>query len=116
MNNDENHDAPFKDIVALGADTPIAPAHAIAAIAMNMAMKYHDIDTVQEGALYQQYKLEGRNMTPLHLDHVFETAERIELWLLGSSERIAKIVIDAVVAGDETEADELQAEADAEVT
>lgn len=78
------------------ANAPVAPAHGIAAIALNMAMKYHDIATVQDGALYQQYKLEGRNMIPLHLDMVFETAIRIEAHLLGASERIAKLVVDAI--------------------
>ena len=77
-------------------DAPIAPATGIATIALNMALRYHDINTVQDGALYQQYKLEGRNMGTLHLDHVFETAIRMEAHLLGASDRIAKIVIDAI--------------------
>jgi len=76
--------------------TRIATSHGIAAIALNMAMKYHDINTVKDGALYQQYKLEGKNMRELHLDMVFETAIKIEMHLLGSSERIANVVIEAV--------------------
>jgi hypothetical protein len=79
--------------------TPVAVAHGIAAIALNMAIKYHDISTIQDGTLYQQYKLEGRNMRELHLDMVFETAIQMEAFLLGSSERIAKLVVDAVVTG-----------------
>jgi hypothetical protein len=85
----------LKDIEPI-KDAPIAPAHGIAAVALTLALKYHDINTVQDGALYQQYKLEGKNMNPFHLDHVFETAERMELWLLASSERIAKVIVDAV--------------------
>lgn len=77
----------------------VGVAHGIAAIALNMAIKYHDIGTVQDGTLYQQYKLEGRNMTVLHLDMVFETAMRIEAHLMGSSQRIASMVIDALAAG-----------------
>jgi hypothetical protein len=77
-------------------DTAVAPAHGIAALALNFALKYHDINTVQDGELYQQYKLEGRNMTSLHLDHVFDTAIKIEAHLLGASERIAKLVVDAL--------------------
>lgn len=77
-------------------EAPIAPAQAIAAVALSMAMKYHDITTVQDGTLYQQYKLEGKNLDPLHLDMVFETAMRIEAHLLAASDRIAKIVVDAV--------------------
>lgn len=86
---------PFKELEPI-KDTPIAPAVGIAAIALNMAMKYHDIATVQDGALYQQYKLEGRDLVPLHLDMVFETAIRMEAHLLGASERIAKLVVDAI--------------------
>jgi hypothetical protein len=85
-------------------NTPVAPAHAIATIALNMAMKFHNITTVQDGALYQQYKLEGKNMVPLQLDMVFETAVQIEAHLLGASDRIAKLIMDAViVAEDEPE-------------
>jgi hypothetical protein len=51
----------FKELEPL-KDTPIAPAHGIAAIALNMALKYHDINTVQDGLLYQQYKLEGKKL------------------------------------------------------
>jgi hypothetical protein len=83
-------------------DTPIAPAHGIAAVALNMAMKYHDIQMIKDGALYQQYKLEGKNFQSLSLADVFETAIQIEAHLLGASDRIAKIVIDAIEAGVET--------------
>ena len=85
----------FKELEPI-ASTPVAPAHGIAAIALNMALKYHDISTVQDGTLYQQYKLEGKNLETLHLDIVFETAMRMEAFLLGASERIAKIIVDAV--------------------
>jgi hypothetical protein len=90
---------PFKELAPHLGNTPVAPAHGIAAIALSMAMKYTDISTVQDGALYQQYKLEGKNFVPLDLHLVFDTAERIEKWLLGSSDRIAKIVVDAIDAG-----------------
>jgi hypothetical protein len=77
-------------------DTPLAPAHGIAAIALSMAIKYHDIGTVKDGVLYQQYKLEGKNLPALHIDMVFETAMLIELHLLASSQRIAKVIVDAL--------------------
>lgn len=79
----------------LGPDVKIAPAHGIAAISLTMAMKFHDINTVQDGTLYQQYKLEGKNLMPLRINDVFETAMKIELHLLASSARIANVVIDA---------------------
>jgi hypothetical protein len=87
--------ADFKGLEPLGS-TPIAPAHGIAAIALNMAMKYHDISTVKDGTLYQQYKLEGKNMEPLHLDMVFETAIKMEMFLLGASDRIAKLIVETL--------------------
>lgn len=91
----ENESAPFKELAPLG-DAPIAPAHGIAAIALNMSMKYHDMGMVKDGALYQQYKLEGRNIRTVGLDDMFADAARIEGWLLGSSDRIAKIIVDAL--------------------
>jgi hypothetical protein len=78
-------------------DVPIAPGHAIGAIALNMALKYHDITVVKDGQLYQQYKLEGRNMTNLHLDMVFETAIQIERHLIGASDRIAGLLVEVLV-------------------
>jgi len=93
---------PFRAIEAIG-DVPIAPAHGIAAVALSLALKYHDINTVKDGQLYQQYKLEGRNLTDLHLDMVFETAIRMEKFLLASSERIASIVVDALEASVEND-------------
>jgi len=89
----ENDD--FKALETI-KDVPIAPAHGIAAIALNMALKYHDMSMVKDGQLYQQYKLEGRNITCIGLEDVFETAMKMEAFLLGSSERIAKIVVDAL--------------------
>src|SRR3954463_7673358 len=80
-------------------DTKVAPAHGIAALALNFALKYHDINTVQDGSLYNAYKLEGRNMSPLHLDMVFETAIKMEMHLLASSKRIADILVEALEAG-----------------
>lgn len=91
---------PFQALSPHMGKTPIAPAHGVAAIALTMALKYHDINTVQDGALYQQYKLEGRNMDTLHLDDVFATAIRMEAHLMGSSERIAALLIEAVIAPD----------------
>ena len=114
MSDDQNQEATIRregSTLELAAkhlpDVPVAPAHGIAAIALDMAMKYHDMNMVKDGALYQQYKIEGRNMNNLHLDMVFETAMKIEVHLLMSEERIAKIVIDALevaVEGDEPEA------------
>jgi hypothetical protein len=79
--------------------TPVAPAQGIAALALNLALKYHDMSMVKDGQLYQQYKLEGRNIREIDLDVVFETAMKMEAFLLGASERIAQIVVDAINDG-----------------
>lgn len=103
--NTEQIENPFQGLEAM-KDTPIAPAHGIAAIALSMALKYHDIAMVKDGTLYQQYKLEGRNFQNLHLDMVFETAIKMEMYLLSASDRIAKLIVDALevkVEGEETE-------------
>ena len=72
---------------------PVGPMVGISALALNMALKYHDINTVQDGLLYQQYKLEGRNMHGLHMDMVFETAIRIEEHLVSANKRVAKMLV-----------------------
>lgn len=103
MSDTEKSDNPFKELESI-KDTSVAPAHGIAAIALSMAIKYHDITTVQDGELYQQYKLEGKNLVPLHLDMVFETAIKMEAYLLGASERIAKLIVDAIDGEQKNEA------------
>ncbi len=77
-------------------DTRVAPAVAIGAIALDLAVRYHDASMVKDGALYQQYKIEGRELRSVDIDVVFETAIRIEQHLLATSERIATLVIDAL--------------------
>lgn len=91
---------------------PVAPAHGIAAIALNMALKYHDMQMIPDGLTYQQYKMEGRNMKTIGLEDVFDTAIKMEAFLMGASDRIAKIVVDIVkdavieVKDDEPQKDE----------
>jgi hypothetical protein len=89
---------------------PVGPMIGVAAIALNMALKFHDTTIVHDGTLYQQYKLEGRNMVPLHLDMVFETAMQIEAHLISANKRVAKLMILAVM--DETEAARAESTAD----
>ncbi len=96
--NDEADKAvsePFRDLEPI-KDTRVAPAVGIAGLALSMAMKYHDMGMIKDGAMYQQYKLEGRNIRTIGLDDVFETAIKIEMHLLGADARIAKLVVDAL--------------------
>lgn len=90
-------------------NTQIGPMIGVAAIALNMALKYHDIATVQDGTLYQQYKLEGRNMCELHLDIVFETAMQIEEHLISANKRVAMLMVAACLP-DDSEAEVTEAE------
>ncbi len=102
------------ELVKSSGDFSVNPAVGIGSIALTLAMKYHDINTVQDGTLYQQYKLEGKNMSPLHIDAVFDTAIRIERHLLATSDRIGQIVVDALataVDDEDAEATDLEAEA-----
>src|SRR6202034_843366 len=97
---EEVRDDPLTVLEPIGR-TPLGTSHGIAGVALALAMKYHDIATVQDGTLYPQYKLERKNMTPLHHEMVFETAIRIEMHLLASSDRIARMVVDAIKHGAE---------------
>lgn len=107
---EEESQEPLKALEPTMGNHPLAPAHGIAAIALTMALKYHDIATIQDGAMYQQYKLEGRNMRELHLDMVFETAILMEQHLIASSDRIAKILVDAITTGIEDEPETVEEE------
>lgn len=85
------------------ADARIGPMVGVAAIALNMAMKYHDINTVQDGALYQQFKLEGKNLQPLHLELVFETAIQIEKHLVEANKRVTDHLVETLMKMDDPE-------------
>lgn len=86
------------------ADTPVTQPIGIAAIALQMALQFHDTTIIKDGAMYQQYKLEGKNIRPLMMDAVFETAIQIEKHLLASEDRIALLVAHVIDAAldDET--------------
>jgi hypothetical protein len=71
-----------------------------------MAMKYWDMNMVKDGALYQQYKLEGRNIPSMHLDLVFEVAREIEVHILGAPNRLSNVIFDAFADAVETALDE----------
>jgi hypothetical protein len=104
---DDPASEPLQELAKTAPDIPVPPAQGIGAIALTLALKYHDIGTVQDGLLYQQMKLEGKNLMPLHLDMVFETAKKMELHLIGTSERIQKLILntlEVVISEDEADA------------
>lgn len=84
------------DLGEAGKGITMPPSVGISAMALNFAMKFHDISTVQDGTLYQQYKLEGRNFRDLHLDMVFETARQIEKWMLSADNRFADMLLEGL--------------------
>jgi len=94
------------DLPAALNSAPIGTYPGIAAMALHFSLKFHDINTIQDGALYQQYKLEGRNMCDLHLDMVLRTAAVLEKWMVTANERIGLAVLDDISrALDEERAD-----------
>lgn len=86
----------FREVADTLGNAPISAPRGIAAMALSMAMKYHDVATIKDGVMYQQMKMEGKNIMPIHLDHVLETAERLEMWLVGADERFAKMIVEAI--------------------
>src|ERR1700740_3750229 len=108
----EFRDTPL-DVMAetLPSDTRItmSSATAMASMALTMALKYHDINTVQDGTLYQQYKLEGKNMAGLQLADVFDTAMQIEAHILSAPNRLTDVIMDGLKSAlidDSTDEDE----------
>lgn len=88
----EEQAADFKE-VGEHINAPMLPQHGVAALAMNMSLKYWDINTITDGALYQQLKLEGRNIGfGVHLDSVIDVAKRIELHILNAPNRLSQEV------------------------
>jgi hypothetical protein len=78
----------MQELGEIAPDLPMSAAHGISAMAMTLALKYWDINTIQEGALYQQYKLEGKNPAGLHMDMVIHTAIQIEAHIIAAPTRL----------------------------
>ncbi len=71
---------------------PLNTNHAIATMALNFALKYHGMCMIPDGTMYQQYKMEGRNIKVIGLEDVFETAIKMEQHLIRGDNRIGKMV------------------------
>lgn len=92
---------PFVGLEPVG-DVKMSPAHGLAAVALNMALKYHDISVIKDGNMYQTMKLEGRNIKSIGIRDILDTAELFEAHLMSAPNRLSQIVIDALVeAADE---------------
>jgi len=77
-------------------DNPVSPAVVVASIALNLSLKYHDMCLVKDGTLYQQYKVEQRNIKTMHLSDIMEVAKQFEAHLMAADKRIAKLIVDAI--------------------
>lgn len=78
-------------------DAPLTPSVAISALALNLALKWHDMCLIKDGSLYQQKKLEGANITLIDMPDVLATAQRFEAWLLSGQVRHANILRSGVI-------------------
>lgn len=94
----------FNDIEPLN-NQPLPVAYLIGSVALNLALKWHDMTLIKDGVMYQQKKMEGANITHIDLPDVLETAKVFERHLMASSERVAEIVVDALVHGSNLEKD-----------
>lgn len=73
----------------------VSPGLAVASIALSLAVTYHTNSIIKDGAMYQQLKLEGKDIKSSGVEDVIDIARQFEIHLLQSSERIAGIIIDA---------------------
>lgn len=78
------------------ADTKVSPYIGIAALALNMALKWHDMRLIKDGTLYQQIKLENKPIHEIDMSDILETAHQFEKHLMMSPGRLAKVVLDVV--------------------
>lgn len=79
------------------ADVPLSTSTTISALALNFAMKYHESTIIKDGTLYQQFKMEGRNIEVLAFEDVFVTAAKVEAWLLNGPNRHAALLREGIV-------------------
>lgn len=81
----------------LPKDTKMTESMLISTVALNMAMKWHDIGVVKDGAMYQQLKLEGKNLPVLTLPDVLATAQAFEAHLLAGPNRHAEMLSERII-------------------
>lgn len=79
------------------ADQPLPPSVAVSALAMNFALKWHDMRLIKDGTLYQQKKMEGANIQLIDMADVLRTAQQFEAWLLAGQNRHSQMLRDGVI-------------------
>ena len=100
---DANPLSDMSEVLPPDAKVQLSSGTAIAALGLSMALRYHDINTVQDGTLYQQYKLEGKDMHGLHIEHVLETAKIFEAHILSAPNRMSDQIMGALLTSLESE-------------
>lgn len=77
------------------ANTPLdlTPDQKLRSMALMLSISFHKDTVIKDAGMYQQYKMEGRNMSPLDDETVIKTALRYETFIRcgESPERMALI-------------------------
>jgi hypothetical protein len=65
------------------ADTPLdlTKDEKLRSMALMLAIRHHGDTVIKDAGIYQQYKMEGRNMQPLNDELVIATAVRYEAFI-----------------------------------
>jgi plasmid maintenance system antidote protein VapI len=79
-------------------NAPMSPAVGVAAVALSLAIKQVDSTLVKDGVLYQQYKMEGKNIKAIGLEDVFETAIAFERHLMSAPNRLSDMILDGLAS------------------
>jgi len=91
--SDEN---PIAEVAEHLPDAGINPAHGIAGIALSMALRWHDTGVVKDGAMYQQLRVEGKEIRPMDVHDVLDTAKLFEKHLMDAPNRLSAMVFDVI--------------------
>lgn len=96
--SDWNSDNPIDDLPVEVSSAPLGLTHeeGIRATALAMAVRYHGDTIVKDGQMYQQFKLEGKNMQPTAPLLILQIAMDFERYLRGDYAALA----DQIVGGD----------------
>lgn len=72
------------------------PAQSVRTLALTMAVKYHGDTIIKDGGMYQQLRMEQKDIQPTHVNVVLKTAIEFERYLRGDYAEM----VDQLVGGD----------------
>ncbi len=89
---------PLDGLEDIPANTQIRMSEStmIATVALNMALKWHDTSVIKDGTMYQQLRMEGKEIRSLCLDHVFDTAKLFERHIMEASGRLTELTMETI--------------------